>query len=451
MSDVPAPPPQPRGRRLGWGLVRLIRRPVISVGLLGLAVAISVAHGQPPAADRASGVSVPVRKSSPVPPQVGPVVLVAGSEVLRYDTNTHRQVLLPLPAAVVPLRVLTVGDVDVVLGRLPSSVPRQLPAEDRPEEATSLDPAGPLARTAAWVVRAGHSPIALGPAQAVVPSADGRTVWLSNAGWAVRAVVAPGQRPARLRLPHGSRLIAAVPAGLVVTSGIVPGRLPTPTPTPTPLPTPTVSGLSGDGPVNDAPTTPATTPTGPAPVLLSTMIVRPSGVVRVVAEAEALAAYRNVILIQREDERLGIVHIAAALAPLPPGATTPATTPAGSSAQAADQARQPFWLPGLSAVDVTGPAAINYDGNTFAVLARTHEHVRLMVGPVDARSEGDINTVALEGGMPSVDAAPPAFTASGRILVARPDGKVVYYLPGSKQGALLGPDVPAGAVAIAQG
>jgi hypothetical protein len=454
MSHVPVPPPQPRGRRLGWGIVRLIRRPAVSVGLLGLAVVISVAHGQPPPADRASGVSVPVRKSSPMPPQIGPLVLISGSTVLRYDTNTHRQVLLALPASVVPLRVLTVSGTDVVLGRLPSSVPRQLPPDDRPAEPTSLDPTGPPTRAAAWVVRAGRAPIALGPAETVVPSADGYSVWLQNAGFATRAVIAPGQRPARLRLPHGARLIAAVPAGLVVTSGIVPGRLLTPSPTPTPTPSPTVSGLSSQthDPTNDAPTTPAPRSNGPDPVLLSTMIVRHNGAVRVVAEGEALAAYRNVILIERTDERLGIVRIAAALAPVPPAGTgPPATTPAGSTAQAGDQARQPFWLPGLSAVDVTGPAAINYDGNTFAVLARTHEHVRLMVGPVDAQSEGDINTVALEGGPPTVDAAPPAFTASGRILVARPDGKIVYYLPGSKQGALLGPDVPTGAVAVAQG
>jgi hypothetical protein len=456
MSHVPVPPLQPRGRRLGVGIVRLVRRPAVSVGLLALAVVISVAHGQPPPADRASGVSVPVKKSSPVPPQIGPLVLVSGSTVVRYDTNTRRQVVLALPASVVPLRVLTVGGIDVVLGRLPSTVPRQLPPEDRPEVPTSLDPAGPPAHTAAWVVRVGHTPIALGPAEAVVPSADGHSVWLSHAGFAIRAVVLPGQRPVRLRLPHGARLIADVPAGLVVTSGIVPGRLPTPspTPTPTPSPSPTVSGLSGDthDPTNDAPTTPASRSSVLDPVLLSTMIVRHTGAVRVVAEGEALAAYRNVILIERADERLGIVHIAAALAPvLPAVGGTPATTPAGATALASDQARQPFWLPGLSAVDVTGPAAINYDSNTFAVLARTHEHVRLMVGPVDAKSEGDINTVALEGGPPTVDAAPPTFTASGRILVARPDGKIVYYLPGSKQGALLGPDVPGGAVAVAQG
>jgi hypothetical protein len=49
-----------------------------------------------------------------------------------------------------------------------------------------------------------------------------------------------------------------------------------------------------------------------------------------------------------------------------------------------------------------------------------------------------------------LDAAPPAFTASGRVLVTRPDGKVVYYLPGSRQGVLLGDDLPP-ADAVVQG
>jgi hypothetical protein len=71
-----------------------------------------------------------------------------------------------------------------------------------------------------------------------------------------------------------------------------------------------------------------------------------------------------------------------------------------------------------------------------------------MTGPIAATTEAEVHVVALDGGPPTEDAAPPAFTASGRVLAVRPDGKVVYYLPGNRSGVLLGADLPPAADAI---
>lgn len=445
---------RPLRSRLLRGVLRWARRPALAVALLAVAVAVSVAHGQPPPADRASGVSVPVRTDTPVPPQVGTVVLVAGSGVFRFDTDTRLEVPLPLPPRVAALRVWTVGGVDVALGRLPAQPVARRPVEDQAAEWT---PADPPARTAAWIVRPRRPPVPLGPAETVAPSVDGRAVWLVHAGVATRLALRHDQAKVTVRLPRLARLVADTPSGLIVTTGTVLGRdQPHPTATPT---TPAPSGRPGSGTPTSraagpgdpgrppAPATgtgvtapavagPATTgtavPSGtavPAPIPLTTMLVRSNGQSRVLAEAEALAAYGDVVLVRGPDERLGVVMLRGGLAGL---------------------ARLPRWLPNLSAVEVTGPAAIDYDGATFAVLARVNEHVRLMVGPINATTEAEINVVALEGGPPAPDATAPAFTVSGRVLAIRPDGKVVYYLPGNRTGVLLGADLPP-AAAVSQG
>jgi hypothetical protein len=421
--------------------LRWARRPALAVALLAVAVAVSVAHGQPPPADRASGVSVPVRTDTPVPPQVGTVVLVAGSGVLRFDTASRLAVPMPLPPGVAARRVWTVGGVDVALGRLPYRPVSRRPVEDRPAEWATAEPP---ARTAAWVVRPARPPVPLGPTETVVPSADGRAVWLANAGVATRVPLRPGQRKVTVRLPRLARLVADTPSGLIATTGRVLGRdEPHPTATPTTTPTPTQSGRTD--PAASAATTRAaqpvvpvtTTPGSPAaspPAPLATVLVRAGGPPRVVAEAEALAAYGDQVLVRGADERLGVLLLHG-----PPGG--PLTGPLR---------RLPRWLPNLSAVEVTGPATIDYDGATFAVLARVNEHARLMVGPMTATTEAEINVVALDGGPPLPDATAPAFTASGRVLAIRPDGKVVYYLPGNRTGVLLGADLPP-AAAVSQG
>ena len=159
-------------------------------------------------------------------------------------------------------------------------------------------------------------------------------------------------------------------------------------------------------------------------VLVTTLLVQTNGLTRFVAEAEALAAAGDVVLVRRADLRLGVAQL--------------------------DGTGPVRWLPLLSAVKPTGPAALDAGGSTFAVLARVNDYARLMVGPTNADSEADINVVALEGGIPDPDPAPPAFTSSGRALAARPDGKVVYYYVGERAGLLLGDDLPR-ATAVTQG
>jgi hypothetical protein len=39
-------------------------------------------------------------------------------------------------------------------------------------------------------------------------------------------------------------------------------------------------------------------------------------------------------------------------------------------------------------------------------------------------------------------AAAPAFTASGRVLTVRPDGRIVYYTPGERTGYTVGDALP---------
>jgi hypothetical protein len=394
-----------------------------------------VAHGQPPPADRASGVSVPVRTDTPVPPQVGTVVLVAGSGVIRFNTDTRRQTVLPLPAGVAALRVWTVDGQNIALGRLPHRpVVAKLPVEDRPTDPPLIDSPP---RTAAWIVRAGHPPVPLGMTDTVAPSLDGRAVWLVHAGIAIRVPLRAGSKRVTVRLPRSGRLIADTPSGLIVTSGRVLTReeaaaLPAVTPTSPPAtastpggtgtidpPTPTLTHTAGPGDQS----TPSTVPGGTAATPLATTLIRPGAPPRLLAQTEALAAFGDVVLVRRADERLGVILLRSAT-------------------------KLPRWLPNLSAVEVTGPAAIDFDGATFAVLARVNEHVRLMVGPTNATTEAQINVVALDGGPPAPDATPPAFTASGRVLAVRPDGKVVYYLPGNRSGILLGSDLPPAAAVI---
>ena len=403
---------------------------MLAVTLLAVAVAVSVAHGQPPPVDRASGVSVPVRTDTPVPPQIGSVVLVAGSGVFLFNTDTRRQVVLPLPPRIAALRVWTVNGLNVALGRLPPRSVASRPVEDRPGE---WSPDDQPVRTAAWVVRVGHPPVPLGRTETVTPSADGLAVWLVNAGVATRVALRHDQPRVTVRLPKASRLVADTPSGLIVTTGTVLTREDAAThPTATPTGTPTSLGSSaagaatarstGDPTTQAALPTPTTSPT-PTGTPLATILVRSGMPPRLLAEAQALTAFGDVVLVRRADERLGVLALRSA-------------------------SKLPRWLPDLSAVEVTGPASLDYDGATFAVLARVNEHVRLMVGPVNATTEAEINVVALEGGPPEPDATPPAFTASGRVLAVRPDGKVVYYLPGNRSGVLLGADLPSAAAVI---
>jgi hypothetical protein len=159
-------------------------------------------------------------------------------------------------------------------------------------------------------------------------------------------------------------------------------------------------------------------------VPLTTMVVGYAGTVRSLADAEAVAATGNVVLLRDADRRLGVISPKPGL-------------------------RVPRWLPDLSAVEVTGPGTLDERGTTFAVLARQNDYARLVVGPTNAQTDAALRTVELAGGPPTPAAAPPAFTVSGRVLVPRPDGRIVYFTPGERRGYYLGDDIPS-ATAVAQ-
>ena len=129
---------------------------------------------------------------------------------------------------------------------------------------------------------------------------------------------------------------------------------------------------------------------------LTTLVVGYSGRTRYLAAAEAVAAVGDVVLLRDDKRRLGR-DLAA------PG------RPAAAAAAAASARSRSI-----------GPGTLDARGKTFAVLGRTNDYAWLMVGPTSARTNGDINVVALDGGAPVPGAAPPAFTASGRVLDGPP-------------------------------
>ena len=412
--------PDPASRRAG-PVRRWVRRPALAVALLAVAVAVSVVEGQPPPAVRDSGVSVNAVR--PYSGAVGTLLVVADGTLVRFDTLERRARAVPLPRGLTALRAWTQAGGDVVLGRLPTG------------------------RTAAYLLVRGRPATALGPAEVVVPSADRSAVWLVTRRTATRVPLDGGARRT-VPLPRAARLVGDTRWGLIVSTGTVPDP-PLPHRRPIPAPTPTLTGAAsevptptppnGTGALAGSPGTRGTVPpaavqtvapatplyttaspvpsTGPDAVPLTTLVVSHDGSVRFLAAAEAMAAADDVVLVRDDDRRLGVVS------PRP-------------------GVRLPRWLPNLSALQVTGPAALDGGGGTFAVLARVNDYARLMVGPTSARTEAAINVVALDGGPPRPDAAPPAFTASGRVLAARPDGRVVYYTPGERTGFLLGDDLP---------
>ncbi len=409
-----------RPRRGSGRFLTRARKPSTAVALLGVAVVVGVVQGQPPPASRDSGRSVPAVQS--YTGSVGPLLVVVDGRLVRFDTLSKRTVRVPLPRGVTALRVWTQEGHDVVLGRLGTN------------------------RTVAYVLTAGKAR-ALGPAEVAVPSADRQAVWVVSKGVAARVPIGPGARRT-LRLPPRSRLVADTRQGLIVSTGTVPELPPAPgqetlTPTPTtPGPTGTVPATAGGTPLSTAsPGTPAptlspspTTPpyttaspvpsTGPTGVPLTTLVVGPDGRTRFLVAAEALAAVGDVVLLRDDERRLAIISPRPGI-------------------------RKPRLLPSLSAIQVIGTGALDPLGQTFAVLGRTNDHAWLMVGPTAAETNGELNVVALDGGAPVPGAVAPTFTAAGRVLAVRPDGRIVYYAPGERDGFTVGDELPP-ATAVAQ-
>ena len=411
--------PREPGRFARW-----VRRPGTVVAVLGVAVVVGVVQGQPPPAVRDSGRSVPVRDSSATEPasrssyptSVGDLLVVVGGGVVRFDTSTRTSRKVALPRRLVALRAWTQGDRAVVLGRVGL-------------------------RTVAYVLAPGRPPRALGPADAVVPSTDRTAVWVVTKRVATRVPLAGGATR-RLPLPPSSRLVGDSVAGLIVSTGTVPDpkladdRRDSPTVTPSGTVTPTVptgsvpASAGGTPTASRAPTSPPPTPTapvyttaspvpstGPTGVPLTTLVVGPDGRTRFLAAAEALAVAGDVVLLRDAERRLAV------------SSPRPGTGPLRL-------------LPKLQAVEAIGPGALDARGGSFAVLGRTNDYAWLMVGPTSATTNGAINVVALDGGAPVEGAAPPAFTASGRVLTVRPDGRIVYYTPGERDGYTVGDELP---------
>jgi hypothetical protein len=358
------------------------------------------------------------------PRSVGSLLVVVRGKLVRFDTLAKRAAPVPLPRGLTALRAWNQEGHDVVLGRQSTG------------------------RTVGYVL-GGRAPLALGPAEVIVPSADHKAVWVVSRGVATRVPLAGGARRAT-RLPPHSRLVADTPFGLIVSTGTVPdpplapGRVETPTPTP--LPTPTLStptpttpaptgtvpaGAGGTPRTTRSPLTAAPTPTtplyttaspvpstGPSGVPLTTLVVGYDGRTRFLADAEALAAVGDVVLLRDEVRRLGVISPRR-------GAST-----------------KPRLLPSLAAIQVTGPGELDARGGTFAVLGRTNDYAWMLVGPTNATSNGAINVVALDGGPPVLTGPAPSFTASGRVLTVRPDGRIVYYAPGDTDGFTVADELP---------
>jgi hypothetical protein len=398
-------------------LSRWVRKPSTAVALLGVAVVVGVVQGQPPPAARDSGRSVPAVQS--YPRSVGQLLVVVDGRLLRFDTLTKKPTRVPLPRGFTALRAWNQIGRYVVLGRL-----------------------APTNRTVVYAL-SGRTAVPLGAAEVAVPSADGRAVWIAAHGVATRVPLAGGQRRST-RLPPKSRLVADTPYGLIVSTGTVPDpplapdRVETPTPTPTaptastPAPTGTVPADAGRTPrttrspvtATPSPTTPPYTTASPVPssgpngVPLTTLVVGYDGRTRFLAAAEALAAAGDTVLLRDEVRRLGVISPR-------PGA-----------------ADEPRLLPSLAAIQVVGPGTLDARGHTFAVLGRTNDYAWMLVGPTSATTNGAINVVALEGGPPVLTGPPPSFTASGRVLTVRPDGRIVYYRPGDTDGFTIAGELP---------
>ena len=406
-------PPRRRSRVARW-----VRRPGTAIALLAAAVVVGVVQGQPPPAARDSGRSVPAVQS--YPRSVGDLLVVVDGRLVRFDTLSKKATRIPLPHGFTPLRAWDQEGRYVVLGR-------QLPTD----------------RTVAYALGGNRKPVALGPAEVAVPSADGKAVWVVVHGVATRVPLFGGGAHRSTRLPPKTRLVGDTPYGLIVSAGTVPDppltpnrvKTPSPQPTPTvttPAPTGTVPAGAGRTPrttgspvtATPTPTTPAYTTASPVPsagpngVPLTTLVVGYDGRTRFLAAAEAVAAAGETVLLRDDVRRLAVISPR-------PGAS--------------DELRL---LPSLAAIQVVGPGTLDARGHTFAVLGRTNDYAWMLVGPTSATTNGAINVVALEGGPPVLTGPAPSFTASGRVLAVRPDGRIVYYTPGDTDGFTVAGELP---------
>ncbi|MBI3686090.1 MAG: hypothetical protein HY241_01910 [Actinobacteria bacterium] len=100
-------------------------------------------------------------------------------------------------------------------------------------------------------------------------------------------------------------------------------------------------------------------------------------------------------------------------------------------------------LPSLSAVRITGPGRLAGDGAGFAVLGRVNDHAQLVIGPIAPRSEAELQVVSLDGGAPLPYPPAASWTGNGSVLAVRPDGRLVFFTPGRRNGVVLDGSLPA--------
>jgi hypothetical protein len=152
---------------------------------------------------------------------------------------------------------------------------------------------------------------------------------------------------------------------------------------------------------------------------LTALLPADGGLPHWLVNAEALDVANGVLLVHSE-HRIGSVRLATGVV---------------------------HWLPGLSAVLITGPGTLSPGSGSFAVQARVNDHARLVVGRMDAGSTDDLRVVALEGGDALDDPPAPVWTEDGRVLAVRPDGRMVVYRPGDARASVLSARYTASGVA----
>jgi hypothetical protein len=331
------------------------QRPVVPAAALLLAALVSLLHGQPSPIDRPLGVTIPVNNGATTPANVGPMTLVAGGGLVRYDLTAGQVLPLRVPAGARVMQVLPRYRAQAMLVRFPSGrlVAYVLPRAGGPVAG------GPVA---GGIIR-------LGEARGLVPDVDNHTLWLYAAG-RVSQYWLDGR-------PVGRTV--AVPRGYLPVSGVR-GQV--------------VVSSSGDQ--------------------ANTLLLPAAGRHRLLAPGQALDAAAGVVLLRLGDE-LAVLNLRTSVFQV---------------------------LPPLSAVQLTGPGTLAEDGAAFAVLGRVNNHAQLIVGPISPTSGADLQLVTLDGG--KALPYPPAarWTSTGSVLVVRPDGRLVYFVPGHRNGVVLDVRLP---------
>lgn len=423
------------------GVPRWVRWPVLPAALLAAAVAVSVSIGQPPPADYASGVSVPISAAIDAPADLGSLLFVSAGALDRYDVRTGAVVPVDLPHGQLALRAWPMPGTDVVLTeQAPAPVIGQpvgpgQPATPGPNGTATPGPtpgstpgtpgtqgtSGAGGAPTSPVVPLGTAPPAPALPRPGTAGAGGTGHTATGSATASTARAVPRTSVYAIRRGGATVRLGAATAAVPAADGThvwllrgdvarlvgLDGRV-----TPTWVRVPPgyhLVGATADGPL--------ATIGGAQP--LTVLLPADGGLPRWLASAEALDVARGVLLVH-DDHRVGSLRLDTGVL---------------------------HWLPGLSAVRITGPGTLSDSAGSFAVQARVNDHARLVVGSMKAAATGDLHVVALEGG-DALDHPPgPVWTADGRVLGVRPDGRMVIYRPGDVSASVLSAQYQADGIA----